>query len=87
MNLPTRRYPGRKLFWKRNEMSAKVNSPFGFERPDLPVETMCQSCKNEDTQRVVDPYDLAPYADYYAGRQFEVFKCFCCGAVWHHEKT
>lgn len=46
---------------------------------------MCPYCFNEDTQRIVDPFDLKPYTDHYKGRPFKAFSCYCCGAKWHFQ--
>ena len=50
---------------------------------EIDIREVCQYCKNQDTQRVVDSYDLKPYVEYHQGSSFKVFRCFCCGATWH----
>ena len=57
---------------------------FGFTHPDKDLESMCQSCKNEDTKR------LMPMDSYYdslieSGKsEFRAYSCHCCGASWWH---
>ena len=41
---------------------------------------LCTYCKNLDTQRILDPVDLAPYVEHYGGEDFKAFACYCCGA-------
>lgn len=44
---------------------------------------VCQSCKNPDTQRIIDRDLLMPFSEYHQGTPFKAFRCFCCQAVWH----
>lgn len=48
-------------------------SPFGFTHPHLHLNTMCPSCKNEDTQ----------FKEEDAGRIF--YTCIC-GAEWNFRR-
>ena len=54
-----------------------------YMKPIIDQREICQYCKNQDTQRVIDPYDIKPYAEYHKWKPFKVFYCFCCKATWH----
>lgn len=49
------------------------------------IEELCQYCKNGDTKRITDLYDLKPYVQYYRGQDFKAFCCYCCDAHWSME--
>lgn len=66
-------------------LAAEFKSAFGRTHPERDAAEMCKYCYNEDTQRITDPIDLAPYAKHYEGREFKAFSCFCCGAKFHFE--
>ena len=53
-----------------NSETPKWKSPFGYTHPEKPLFTMCQSCKNEDTQRESLESGVATYS------------CYMCGAKW-----
>lgn len=48
---------------------------------------MCPCCKNEDTQRITEAYDLAPFSQHYGIRPFVALSCFACGASFSFERT
>jgi hypothetical protein len=47
--------------------------------------TQCRYCYNEDTQRIIHPYDLQPFVAYYGDKNFQVYSCYLCGGLWHWE--
>jgi len=49
--------------------------------------TQCRYCGNEDAERIVNPFDLRPFVDYYKSAAFRVYVCGCCGGLWHWEVT
>ncbi len=61
-------------------------SPFGFLSKRDKNE-MCISCKNEDTDVIVDEVALQPYREFYKDRDFKVMSCSACGAVFSYYKT
>jgi hypothetical protein len=45
----------------------------------------CVYCRNDDTQRIINPVDLQPFESYYRGKPFRVYSCYLCGGLWHWE--
>lgn len=73
--------------WEEECLNGNFYSLFGRTHPDKDPYEMCQYCKNEDTQQIVNRGELAPYIEYYGTTKFKVFSCFCCSAVWHFPVT
>jgi adenine specific DNA methylase Mod len=67
-------------------MQNNFKSPFGYTHNLTDKREMCQYCYNEDAKQIVDRFDLKPYEEYYKGKPFRVFWCFCCNATWHFPK-
>ena len=84
-------YPNRKLLpgeIARTEQEYKPwkkHSPLGNTHPNTCGMTQCRYCYNEDTQRIIHPYDLQPFVAYYGDKNFQVYSCYLCGGLWHWE--
>ena len=63
------------------------NSLFGYTHPDKPLEEMCPYCYNEDTQKIIDEEELAPYKKHHGDDDFKAFSCFCCGGEFHFKSS
>ncbi len=62
----------------------KPNSPFRHKYPDQDQRDVCQSCKNEDTDRLHNKLEITEKFGYFDhSRKF--FYCFCCGHVWNYQ--
>lgn len=57
-------------------------SAFGYTHPELDKNYMCPSCKNENTDAIIDDYYLKPFRDFYGERKFKAINCHCCGAMF-----
>jgi hypothetical protein len=57
----------------------------GNTHPNTCGMTQCRYCYNEDTQRIIHPYDLQPFVAYYGDKNFQVYSCYLCGGLWHWE--
>lgn len=58
-------------------------SPFDYTHHERDKREMCRSCFNEDTTRIRDVVELAPFAAYHGAQAFKAFSCHCCGATFH----
>ncbi len=49
----------------------------------LDCREFCPYCKNKDTSRIVDKYEIKDYEQYYSGNKFKVYICHVCTSRWH----
>jgi hypothetical protein len=47
------------------------------------TSTTCQICKNQETKRILNEIDLAPFTEFYQSKDFRVYTCELCNALFH----
>jgi hypothetical protein len=47
------------------------------------TSTTCQICKNEETKRILNEIDLATFTEFYQSKNFRVYTCELCNALFH----